>query len=139
MAEMILVVGSTGRSAARSPGACWRRAGRSGSLSGPARTTNPSLKPAHARHRRPHGAPVAGLACRRVDTVITTAISLGRSIDDTIESVDRDGNRNLMVAAAEAGVRHFVFTSVLGASPDNPNPFMAAKAATEARRSGCRA
>ncbi len=75
--------------------------------------------------------PSLDLACRRVDTVITTAISLGRSIDDTIESVDRDGNRNLILAAAEAGVRHFVFTSALGASPDNPNPFMAAKAATE--------
>ena len=72
------------------------------------------------------------VACRGIDTVITTAISLGRGIDDTIESVDRDGNRNLILAAAEAGVRHFVFTSALGASPDNPNPFMAAKAATEA-------
>lgn len=70
-------------------------------------------------------------ACRGIDTVITTAISLGRGIDDTIESVDRDGNRHLILAAAEAGVRHFVFTSVLGASPDSPNPFIAAKAAAE--------
>ena len=72
------------------------------------------------------------VACRGIDTVITTAISLGRGAGDTIESVDRDGNRNLVLAAAEAGVRRFIFTSALGASPDSPNPFMAAKAATEA-------
>ena len=71
-------------------------------------------------------------ACRGVDTVVTTAISLGRGIDDTIESVDRDGNRSLVQAAADAGVRHFIFTSMLGVAPDSPNPFIAAKAVTEA-------
>jgi NADH dehydrogenase len=71
------------------------------------------------------------LACRGVDTVITTAISLGRGIDDTIESVDLAGNRDLVLAATQAGVRHFIFMSALGASPDSLNPFMAAKAATE--------
>ena len=71
------------------------------------------------------------LACRGIDTVITTAISLGRGGADTIETVDLAGNRNLVTAAAEAGVRHFVFTSLLGAAPDSPNPFIAAKAATE--------
>jgi nucleoside-diphosphate-sugar epimerase len=34
--------------------------------------------------------------------------------------VDRQGNRNLIDAAAAAGVRHFVFTFVLGANPDSP-------------------
>ena len=72
------------------------------------------------------------LACRGIDTVVTTAISLGRGVGDTIETVDLAGNRNLVAAAAEAGVRHFIFTSALGAAPDSPNPFMAAKAATEA-------
>ncbi len=72
------------------------------------------------------------IACRDVDTVITTAISIGRGPDDTIESVDLAGNRNLIEAAVAAGVRQFVFTSALGAAPDNPNPFMAAKGATEA-------
>ena len=71
------------------------------------------------------------LACRGIDTVITTAISLGRGGADTIETVDLAGNRNLVTAAAEAGVRHFVFTSLLGAAPDSPNPFIAAKATTE--------
>jgi NADH dehydrogenase len=72
------------------------------------------------------------IACRDVDTVITTAISRGRGPGDTIQTVDLAGNRNLIEAAAAAGVRQFVFTSALGASPDSPNPFMAAKAATEA-------
>jgi NADH dehydrogenase len=71
------------------------------------------------------------IACRDVDTVITTAISLGRGPGDTIESVDLAGNRNLIEAATAAGVRQFVFTSALGATPEHVNPFMAAKAATE--------
>ncbi len=70
-------------------------------------------------------------ACQGIDTVVTTAISLGRGADDTVEAIDLVGNRNLVEAAAAAGVRHFVFTSVLGAAPDHPLPFFAAKARTE--------
>lgn len=76
--------------------------------------------------------PSLDIACRDVDTVITTAISLGRGPADTIETVDLAGNRNLIEAAATAGVRQFVFTSALGVTTDSPNPFMAAKAASEA-------
>jgi NADH dehydrogenase len=76
-----------------------------------------SLKPA-----------VAGM-----DTVISTANSVVRGGDDDIESVDRIGNRNLIDAARQAGVKQFVFTSVYGASPDSPAPFVQAKAQTEAR------
>lgn len=71
------------------------------------------------------------IACRDVDTVITTAISIGRGPTDTIESVDVAGNRNLIEAAASAGVRQFVFTSALGADQHSPNPLMAAKGTTE--------
>ncbi|MBT2532916.1 SDR family oxidoreductase [Arthrobacter sp. ISL-48] len=70
-------------------------------------------------------------ACAGVDTVVTTANSSARGGADTVESVDRAGNRNLIEAAASAGVHRFVFVSNLGASPDNPNPFMAAKGETE--------
>lgn len=35
-------------------------------------------------------------------------------------AVDRDGNRNLITAAARAGVGRFVLMSVVGASPDHP-------------------
>ena len=34
------------------------------------------------------------------------------------ESIDRDGNRALIRAAKEAGVKHFVLLSVQGAAPD---------------------
>jgi uncharacterized protein YbjT (DUF2867 family) len=70
-------------------------------------------------------------ACAGVDTVVTTANSSARGGGDTVDSVDRGGNRNLIEAARSAGVRRFVFLSNLGASPDSPNPFMAAKGETE--------
>lgn len=70
-------------------------------------------------------------ACRGVSVVVTTANSVGRAGADTIESVDRRGNQDLVEAAAAAGVRRFVFTSALGASPDSPLPFLRAKAETE--------
>jgi NADH dehydrogenase len=71
-------------------------------------------------------------ACQGVDTVITTANSVMRGGEDTVETVDRRGNRNLIEAARQAGVRQFIFVSFLGASPDNPVPLFQAKAETEA-------
>ena len=70
-------------------------------------------------------------ACAGVDTVITTANSAQRGGDDTVESVDRDGNRHLLEAAGEAQVTRFVFISALGAQPDSPVPFLKAKGETE--------
>jgi uncharacterized protein YbjT (DUF2867 family) len=70
-------------------------------------------------------------ACAGVDTVVTTANSAARGGDDTVETVELRGNRNLIDAARAAGVRHFVFTSALGASEESPVPFLAAKAAAE--------
>lgn len=72
-------------------------------------------------------------ACAGVDAVLTTANSMARGCEDTIESVDRAGNANLVDAAAAAGVRHFVFTSALGAAVDHPMPLLRAKAETEER------
>jgi NADH dehydrogenase len=72
-------------------------------------------------------------ACAGVDAVVATATSATRGGGDTVESVDLAGNRNLVEAAAAAGVRRFVFTSVLGADPDSPVPFIRAKGETEAR------
>ncbi len=72
-------------------------------------------------------------ACEGVDTVVTTANSASRGGADTVESVDRYGNRNLIQAAARAGVRRFVFVSALGAAPGSPVPFLAAKGETEER------
>jgi NADH dehydrogenase len=70
-------------------------------------------------------------ACAGVNAVVTTANSTARGGEDTVETVDRTGNRNLIEAAAAAGVRRFLFVSVLGASPDHPVPLMRAKGETE--------
>lgn len=70
-------------------------------------------------------------ACRGMSAVVTTANSVGRAGVDTVDSVDRRGNHALVEAAAAAGVRRFVFTSALGASPDSPVPVLQAKAETE--------
>lgn len=71
-------------------------------------------------------------ACEGVEVVLTTANSAMRGGYDTVETVELQGNRNLVDAARAAGVKQFVFTSAYGASLDNPVPFMAAKAAAEA-------
>jgi NADH dehydrogenase len=73
------------------------------------------------------------VACAGVDAVITTANSMGRGGGDTVESVDRVGNANLVDAAAAERIGHFVFTSVLGANPQSPMPFIRAKGETEER------
>lgn len=70
-------------------------------------------------------------ACLDVDTVVTTATAAARGGDDTIESVDLDGNRNLVRAADKSGVGHFVFVSALGAALDSQMPLLRAKATTE--------
>jgi uncharacterized protein YbjT (DUF2867 family) len=73
-----------------------------------------------------------------IETVISTANSVGRGGEDNPQSVDLEGNRNLIEAAREAGVEHFVFVSSLGADPDHPVPFMRGKGQSEAslRESG---
>lgn len=68
-------------------------------------------------------------------------ISSIQGLDDrrsSPEATDRDGNRNLIKAAREAGVDHFVFVSALGAGPDHPMSMQRAKYAAEQtlKRSG---
>ncbi|MDQ3911263.1 MAG: SDR family oxidoreductase [Actinomycetota bacterium] len=77
-------------------------------------------------------------AVEGVETVISTANSAGRGGEDTPQSVDLEGNRNLIEAARDAGVKHFIFISAFGADPDHPVPFMQAKGQSEAslRESG---
>ena len=70
-------------------------------------------------------------ACKDIDVIITTATSAKRGGADTVETVDRNGNRNLIDAAKQAGVKQFIFVSANIAYPDSPIPLMAAKAATE--------
>ena len=72
------------------------------------------------------------VALEGVETVVTTANSAMRGGTDNPQSVDLDGNRNLIEASRDAGVEHFVFVSLLGAAPDHPAPFMQAKGQSEA-------
>lgn len=68
-------------------------------------------------------------ACKGCDVVISTVSStLSRQEGDNIQTVDHDGNLNLVAAAKEAGVKHFIFISFRHQyAPENP--------LTEAKRS----
>ena len=72
------------------------------------------------------------VACDGIETVITTANSAMRGGEDNVDTVDRQGNRNLIEAARAAGVKQFIFTSFLGADPHSPVPLFQAKAESEA-------
>jgi len=71
-------------------------------------------------------------ACDGIETLITTANSAMRGGEDTVDTVDRQGNRNLIEAVRAAGVKQFIFTSFLGADSRSPVPLFQAKAETEA-------
>lgn len=66
-----------------------------------------------------------------VDTVVTTANAVKRGGEDTFETVDRQGTLNLIDAATQAGVQHFIYTSALGVSPDSSDRFFQIKAECE--------
>ncbi|MEA3201076.1 MAG: hypothetical protein QOE90_2504 [Thermoplasmata archaeon] len=71
-------------------------------------------------------------ALRGVDAVVTTAIGYSmRKPGDSIEAVDIKGNRSLVDAAHAAGVRRFVFTSILTADQAPSVPHFWAKKLTE--------
>lgn len=71
-------------------------------------------------------------ACHGADTVITTASStLSRQPGDSIETVDRQGQLDLVDAAEAAGVRHFVLVSFAPVALDFP--LQSAKRDVEAR------
>ena len=61
-------------------------------------------------------------ACTGCDTVITTVSStLSRQEGDNIQTVDHDGNLNLIAAAKETGAKHFIFISFRHQyAPENP-------------------
>jgi uncharacterized protein YbjT (DUF2867 family) len=76
-------------------------------------------------------------ACRGATAVISTASStVSRQEGDSLESVDRQGQLNLVDAAAAAGVKHFILISF--PKVDLQFPLQSAKRAVEERlqRSG---
>lgn len=70
-------------------------------------------------------------ACADTAAVISTANSAARGEPDTVDAVDRRGNRALIDAAVAAGTEHFIFVSALGASEQSPVDFFRAKGETE--------
>lgn len=74
-------------------------------------------------------------AVNGVTTVITTANAALRlgvgDLNDTFETVDLEGNQNLIDAAAAAGVKQFIFTSAFTADPNSPIAFLSYKGRTE--------
>jgi NADH dehydrogenase len=70
-------------------------------------------------------------ACQNIKTVITTANSASRMGDDNPQTVEIEGNRNLIDAASAAGVEHFVFVSAMVADANSPDAFLAGKGKTE--------
>ncbi len=70
-------------------------------------------------------------ACKGEEALITTAsTTFSRQPGDTIETVDRDGQINLVDAAAKEHVRRFVYVSF---SIDDPSPLRNAKRDVEKR------
>jgi len=70
-------------------------------------------------------------ACQNVDTIITTANSFLRKEPDNPQTVDLEGNKNLIDAAKKAGAKQFIFVSANVADPNSPVPFLQAKGKTE--------
>jgi uncharacterized protein YbjT (DUF2867 family) len=70
-------------------------------------------------------------ACEGISTIITTANSAMRGGEDNVDSVDRQGNRNLIATARVAGVEQFIFISFMNANLDHPVPLFQAKAEIE--------
>jgi NADH dehydrogenase len=71
-------------------------------------------------------------ACEGIETVITTATSAMRGGEDTVDTVDRQGNLYLIDAAKKEKVKQFIFISYLGADLNNPVHLFQAKAEVEA-------
>lgn len=96
---------------------------------------------AHADELKSYGArPVRGdlrdpdaleFALRGTRAVVASAHAmLGRG-DESSEAIDYEGHRNLIDGAKAAGVEHFVYVSVIGASLDHPIDFWRNKARVE--------
>lgn len=72
-------------------------------------------------------------ACEGATTVVSTAsATISRGDGDTIASVDRDGQLQLLKASRQAGVRHFIYLSFSG-NMRMPSPLHDAKRAVERR------
>jgi uncharacterized protein YbjT (DUF2867 family) len=132
---MVLVVGATGLLGSA---ICQKLARRGEKVSALVRESSPQEKLAdleaqgvELRFGDLKDSHSVSAACRGVDAIVSTASStLSRRAGDSIESVDRDGQLNLVSAAKKFGVERFVFVS-FRRSPDLPFPLASAKEAVE--------
>jgi uncharacterized protein YbjT (DUF2867 family) len=135
---LVLVVGGTGKVGSQVVGRLIARSKRVRALVRPTSQTGPLVD---AGVELATGDLLDPESLRRaldgVDAVVTSAAGYtGHTPGDTIET-DRAGNLNLITAAAEAGVRRFVFTSILTCdqTPEIPH-FWAKKIAEDALAEG---
>jgi uncharacterized protein YbjT (DUF2867 family) len=129
---MILVVGATGRlggavaaklkASDRALRATYRRAAQAVSLR--------ALGLAPVKYDMRRAADLTD-ALNGVTTVFTAVHSLTASAHDSIAQVDTRGHKTLIDAAAERGIRRFVYTSAMGAAAEHPAPLWRAKAEVE--------
>jgi uncharacterized protein YbjT (DUF2867 family) len=70
-------------------------------------------------------------ACQGVDAVLACAHQITGTGKYKAEAVDDEGHRALIDAAKAAGVSHFVYTSLQGASPNHPADLFRIKAKVE--------
>lgn len=70
-------------------------------------------------------------ACQGVDAVLACAHQLMGSGQYKSEAVDDQGHRSLIDAARAAQVKHFVYTSIQGVSPNHPADFFRTKVKIE--------
>lgn len=66
-------------------------------------------------------------ACRGAEQVLAAAHALNGKGDNNPSRVDDLGNRHLIDAARTYGIKHFIFISILGASPEHPLEFFRIK------------
>src|SRR5579863_2139308 len=70
-------------------------------------------------------------ACQGAEQVLAAVHALVGKGDNNPQTVDEAGNRCLIDAARAAGVKHFIFVSVQGASANSPLEFFRIKYRTE--------
>jgi len=133
---MILVAGSTGLLGGE---ICRRLAAEGKPFRAMVRETSDKQKVEGLREIAPElihadlkDRPSLDVACQKCTAVISTvSTTISRQEDDTIETVDRDGQLALVDAARNAGVQQFVFISFPPIDPEVP--LEQAKRAVESR------
>jgi uncharacterized protein YbjT (DUF2867 family) len=88
------------------------------------RATRPTVRLATADVVGGSGLAEAFAGCDAVVHLVAVIVERGRQ---TFDSVNRQGTANVAAAARDAGVRHLVMLSALGADPDPRHPYLKSK------------